>query len=644
MAMGAAILGGAILGGAMPTQQIAPASLSYSLFQGYRLDLMDPDGDRIATIKAYEPKLDEGVNDPGSLTFSVPVDDWYSDDLKPPNYVALYDRANTLVQVFEIVEEDEAYSDKRTKTITCAGPMYLLNDDSINYQNYADELDTPDTAVTTITAILAAQTNTRKVTLGGIEAALSGLTFAIKSEWETPLAALQRLRDVIGGFFWVDADLKLWWRQSYTTNETRELRWKKNLLGFQPSIDNDGVITHLRYLGRESGGTQVALPGVGYLVSDYWTEGDRKRWHTEVDQEIYFQETLEKAAALFLSEHERPRVRATVSILDLSESPAYDYDDWYTVTLGDLVNVYHPSLGDEPMALTVVGRSVALDKPMAVSLELGEMPPDVARIIAEIRTRQRRRDRDGGGNDSEVFGFETDPGVFQPPGNADTPSVGDSPNAIRSDAILPILPGSGYTPEPILPTTGTAGVGPYAAPQDHQHPLDPLDLLDDFGTAGFVTQDNFPDALIDTTTTPSAEVKTALSGALATDDEPQPIVSHDPVAGASEEFARADHKHLGQPFISVAAYGDLPTTGQEDGVIGYTNGDDAEASWMKIGGAWKQHVIYLGTFSTLPAIPTAYCAKLKFALQTWEATPGDTVWTPCQRQTTYSGAPGTNYP
>lgn len=648
MALGGAILGGAILGGAMPMPQVAPASLSYSLYDGYRLEIRDTDGDRVAVmVDAYDIQLTETVSEPGSLKFSIPVAAWYSDLLVPPNYVALYNRAGELVQVFEIVDEEEESDTQRVKHINCAGPLYLLNDDSIDYQNYESELDTPDTAVATITAILALQTNTRKVTLGGIEAALSGLTFGIKAEWETPLAALHQLRGVIGGFFWVDKDLKLWWRQSYTTNDTRDLRWQKNLIGFQPTIENDRVITHLRYFGRETAGVPLSLPSPGYLVSSYYSPGDRKRWHTETDNDIYLQDTLEKAAALFLSEQERPSMRATVRILDLSQSPEYDFDEWYGVQLGDLVNVYHPSLGASPVALTVVSRSVNLARPMDVSLELGEMPPDIARIIADIRHSQRRRERNGGGSDLDIAGFETDPNVFAPPGTPDTIDVGTSPNTIRSDAILPILPGIGYTPEPIAVGTGSPGLGPYAAPQDHVHPLDPSEIKTDFETDGFVTDTNFPDFLADALTDPlDSGVATALDGQIedwASDDEPEPVVAESPAAGNLDKFARADHTHLGQPWIVAADKATLPT-GEPDGVIGYTNDEDLESPWHRVAGAWVQPTIYLGVVTTLPAIPTAYAATCRFATQLWCAAPGDSYWTPMQRQTTYSGAPGTGYP
>lgn len=644
MTIGSGILGGSILGGGMSMVPSPPVSLAHSLYDGYRLDLLDVDGDLLACLVGnYEPQLSETLNEPETLSFSVPVNAWYVDLLVPPNYVALYDRAGDLVQVFEIVEEGQDYGETRTKTIRCAGPAYLLNDDSINYQNYDGDAGAPDTVLDTITAILATQTNTRKVTLGGVESSLAVLAYRISIDWETPLAGLHKIRDVIGGFFWVDRELKLWWRQTYKTGEVRQLRWEKNLIAFQPTIDNDGVITHLRYYGRKIGTAQIALPTPGYLVSPYYTSGDRKRWHTETDQDIEFQDTLEEAAALFLSEHERPKMRATVRILDLSKSPKYDFDSWYAVALGERVSCYHPSMGETPVELTVVSRTVDLSQPMDVSLDLGSMAPDITRVIAQIRGNQRRRERDSGGG-GDVAGFETDPGMFQSPGTADTPSVGTSDNTIRSDAVLPILPGAGYTPTAITPGTGAGGTGPYAAPQDHSHPL----AIDDLEAAGVVTTDTIVDDLIGALTEPiDPDLNTAIEAQitdLASDDEPEPIVSQSPLPGDSDNYARANHRHLGQPLISVADYGDLPSSGHADGVIGYTNGEDNEASWMLIAGEWRQHTIYLGEVSTLPAIPTAYCAFVKFALQTWSAEPGDTIWTPIKRQTTYSGAPGTVYP
>lgn len=643
MAIGASILGGSPLGGVMAMPQVAPSSLSHSLYDGYRLDLRSPEGVLIAHLThARSVSLDESINEPATLSFSVPVDTYYSDLIAPPNYVALYDRASQLVQIFEIIDEETSFESEQVKRVTCADGMYLLNDDSIDYQNYTGEDGEPETAVATITAILALQSNTRKVALGGIEASISGLGFRIKADWETPLSALQKLRDVIGGFFWVDKELKLWWRETSNTRETREVRWEKNLLGFNPSIDNDGVITHLRYFGAEEAGVTLSLPGPGYLVSEYWEEGDRKRWHTERDSEILFEETLVKVAETFLAEHARPRMRATVRILDLSHSPKYEFDEWYGVQLGDRIQVYHPSMGSTPAELTVVGRSVNLDRPMDVSLELGEIPPDITRLIADIRARQRRRDR--GGSGGEVTDFETDPNVFAPPGTPDTVSVGTSDNTIRSDAVLPILPPVGYSPEPILPGIGAPGTGPYAAPQDHSHPLDPLDLKDDFEDAGFVTTDTLTDDLISVLTDPrDMDLDTALDDVIedhASDAEPEPIVSTEPVAGNDETYARADHTHLGQPMLVVEDKTALDEVMEEDGTFGYTNAEGEEANYTRINGTWVQLKVFLGTVTTLPAIPSGYSAELVYSGQLWTARPGDTVWTPLQRQTNVSGAPG----
>lgn len=119
------------------------------------------------------------------------------------------------------------------------------------------------------------------------------------------------------------------------------------------------------------------------------------------------------------------------------------------------------------------------------------------------------------------------------------------------------------------------------------------------------------------------------------------IVSLDPQAGTLDSYARADHEHLGQPFIAAATKAALPSSGHADGVIGYTTDTGVESPWFLIDGAWIAPVMHLGTLSTLPAIPTGYAATVRFSGQLWCAGVGDTYWTPMQRQTTKSGAPGT---
>lgn len=648
--IGGGILGGTILGGGLIGGD-GDGSGTPNLYRRFWLELRNPDNERIGVLRlARNVQRKDTLNEPSTLDFELPADSEYLDDCAPPNHVALYNGMGELIQIYEIMSESAAYGDTSVRRFGCCDPMCLLNDDSVAYKNYTTEGGVdgdPKTAVLTLVDLLNAQSNTRKILFGSMDAVLAAKAFRIGSDesYATPLALINDLRDVVGGYFRVTPDLRLHWKESSNNGrEVRQIRWKRNMQGYEQRVDYDGVVTHLRYLGEKSGPEQVSLPSPGYLVSPYYLDGGRKYWHTEVDGEIRHQDTLVEVATLFHKQFWRPEVSATVNLLDLSQSPGHDYDEWYGVEVGDQVNVHHPKLGDEPMALTVVGRSVQLDKPMNVDLDLGVLPLNLARIVADIRAGYTRRNNGTGGGGGGVAGFETDPGVFAPPGTPATVDVGTSPNTIRADAVLPILPDLGtYTPEPVAVGPGAPGIGPYAAPQDHVHPLDPSEIKTDFEGDGFVTDDNFPDYLSGALTDPlNPAVESALDGQIedwASDDEPRPVVAESPAAGSLDKFARADHTHLGQPWIVDENKASLPTT-EPDGVIGYTNGEDLESPWFRVAGQWVQPKIYLGTVTTLPPIPASFPAEVTYGGQLWTARPGGTLWRPMEFQTTLSGSPG----
>jgi hypothetical protein len=127
-------------------------------------------------------------------------------------------------------------------------------------------------------------------------------------------------------------------------------------------------------------------------------------------------------------------------------------------------------------------------------------------------------------------------------------------------------------------------------------------------------------------------------GGVLSDGSGVAVVPADPEAGTSEQYSRADHEHLGMPWVTATNKAGLPSD-TIDGVIANTTADANKNAWVRMNGAWNGLVLDLGGVAGAPAIPSYGTAMARFGGQMWIASAGDTYWTPLQRQTTTTGVP-----
>ena len=94
-----------------------------------------------------------------------------------------------------------------------------------------------ETIGTIVDELLALQGLTPAVTKGTIHADYASLTRSIKVDGDSILRAFYRLRDTVGGYLYVDNDRKLQWASSIGEDKGQQIRYRKNLIGIERTID-----------------------------------------------------------------------------------------------------------------------------------------------------------------------------------------------------------------------------------------------------------------------------------------------------------------------------------------------------------------------------------------------------------------------
>lgn len=409
--------------------------------ESWRIALHGEDGALVGMVPADSASIGEQAGRPSTLDVGIPAQHWIADEVAEGCLLRVYDAKDVLRWTFVVIQVDRSLQALERLTVKAEDAVILLNDDIVQLSGLGlAGLEAH------LEAVLAAQTSaTVRVTLGGIDENMSTELHTFDLPWMSLGAALNEIRKVVGGRYWVDPMLRLWWAPDYATGRTpRHIRWGKNLLGLSLSVDYDETITHLRYFGKTDDGEEIALPEPGYLVSGNYTD-QRQRWQVVYDRDQNTEAKVLAAATAHLAMRQEPTVSAQVSILDLSVLPDYSYDDWYQVSVGDEVVVDHPRLS-APVTMQVVARNTQdLRDPANVTITLGRVKPDLSSIVADILTGNRalvQRFYEGYPLASQLDALY--PGMYNPfptglgpadPGDGFAAAAWDHEHALEEDAV-----------------------------------------------------------------------------------------------------------------------------------------------------------------------------------------------------------------
>jgi len=512
----------------------------------YRLTLETPTGGRLREIPFLTATSTERINQAESLRFTVAREDMRDVAIEFPRRVRVRQNGTTLY-IARIMQTSFTV-DGDGKEIISVDAEGLLGDLG---RVDASTLEENKAANSITSDLIALQTGTAypALTLGTVD--FTDTVSVRGGGSESALGILNRMRDALGGQYWVSSTGELNWRAERYTQAGKRMRLEKNL--------SDIVVT----VNYRTIRTTVQLEGAGGITASATDESEYGPTipYRQSFPNISNVNTLQLVANQLLSLFKRPQNTIRVTAIDLA---SFDVNFAYEqIRLGERVRLYANNLTpDDGVMVRVTGveRGMANeDVSVRVDLDTDENFPRVQSDFLDTIAELVRV--------SEVEQLEL---ATAPPPNAGSESdEGTSGLAARSDHThgpptggalddwkdaLDSIEVTDASPEDVS-TAAAVGASDEAARADHVHKWD-----------------------IDTFTTTDYPENVA------------PVGSAD--AGNSNLVARRDHVHAWDitDFPTVSRVYFAENTGAlsgtfRDGDVAFTSDDNQY--WGRSNGVWE---------------------------------------------------------
>lgn len=329
----------------------------------YRLEIRTPDGGLAAFLPEVSGTWTEKINSPNEGEFRIALrfhNRHVRDVAAAPNQVWIRDGDGNLLDRLHILPQDRIVERSGAYwELQCEGMEAQLRHESlIEYnkeqtvsQHLADWLNTE-------------QISAEPISVGTVDSSIGDMVREVRREAAGMLSAIRELHDTVGGFWWVDTDLKLNWRESMVSPRGQVIRIGKNLSRLVRREDPTYLATRLYIFGRKPHHRRLLrlsehpdfsvdyIEGRSSAISEY---GIRVRRVVEYD--INNADTLVERAKRMMDSIDTPRVTYRGNLIDLAAvGEAFDF---HRAELGAAVTVYDEDLDvDETVYVTEIRRDI----------------------------------------------------------------------------------------------------------------------------------------------------------------------------------------------------------------------------------------------------------------------------------------------
>jgi phage minor structural protein len=385
----------------------------------YLLQLRTNSGTLIRNIQEFwDGTWNQEILRPDRLTFTTSSDD----DFTVNREIWLYTAPETVAQKFRVHRIDTRRDTEYTVTVEAYSLISKLEDDVIvDYEATA-------TAQNHIKTWLSStyQNDTPRISLGHITSSLGSQSVSLSLQGVTIYEALDRLHESIGGEYYVGPNRRLYWYTRMGAYTGQQIRYRKNLIGIEKSVDRSELATRIYAYGAgNTKDSQVALTAPGYVEANTGTYGVVSRVLNA--REITDQATLTVFANAALALTKTPTTTYDCDALDLSkdQSGGFSFD---TIALGNRYRVIDEVCGvSEILEAMRVERS--LDNPLRVKLALSKRRKTIDQLLRDILKRlDKTEERE------VIFNDAMNAEVVGP----DDAFAGDSGVALHDNARIPI--------------------------------------------------------------------------------------------------------------------------------------------------------------------------------------------------------------
>jgi len=311
----------------------------------YKIEVRDTSGNLISILQnAHSIRYDEGINQAPTLSFSIPADDTKEQYLVKANEIWLINyepETPVTVNKFRLSKRIDRRGDTIITAIEADGLLNQLADEQHIVEYEADS----QTVTQIVTALLALQVLTPAITIGTISP-IDTITMKA-STGDTLLKTLLKLRDMVGGYVYVDNDRKLQWDSSLGQDVGQQIRYQKNLLGVTKETDFTTIANRLYAYGSGKGDARIKLSDV--QANDYVEDGTSQGEYgimvkTIIDRKITDATALLAWATLELADLKDPIITYSVENTDLAEAVEGGFE-FEAITLGSIIQLIDEDLG-----------------------------------------------------------------------------------------------------------------------------------------------------------------------------------------------------------------------------------------------------------------------------------------------------------
>jgi len=359
----------------------------------YIIEVHDTSGNLVSVLQnAHSIFYSENINQAPVLRFSIPADDSKEEFLVKPYEIWLRDyepESPEIVNKFRLSKRIDGRSDTIITSIECDGILNQLADE----QHIVDYEASSQTVTQIVTALLALQVLSPAITIGTISPTN---TVSMKaSTGDTLLRTLLNLRDMVGGYIYVDDDRALQWASSIGQDVGQQVRYQKNLLGVNKETDFTTIANRIYAYGSGSGSARVKLSQAAGSPPDYVEDATSQSTYgiyvkIFIDQSITDPDALLLWANRKLADLKNPLITYSVENTDLSQSVEGGFE-FEPIMLGSTIQLIDEDLGlDVSVHVVKIAHSDLLH-PEHVQLEVTDLdtsspkvrPRDILDVIGQ---------------------------------------------------------------------------------------------------------------------------------------------------------------------------------------------------------------------------------------------------------------------
>ena len=242
-------------------QDVSTGITASAIPKGWWTEIRDSDENILCIPRWPQIELELLANEPHRLTLTLPGDSPCAEYMVKGNELWLR-KEGALIDKFLFTHRRDMRNDSGMWAIArCLQLMDQLADELVTGTYSAAD----DDVTTILTALLAYQRRTPVISLVEVSPALD-VNRTLDVKWMTILQAIQRVRDTVGGYLYVDTDRGLHLVESLGSDTGQQVRYRKNLKGIESSTDYVPLCTELYVLGAGEGATQLDLEDV--IITD----------------------------------------------------------------------------------------------------------------------------------------------------------------------------------------------------------------------------------------------------------------------------------------------------------------------------------------------------------------------------------------